>query len=163
MPDLNRLTDYLRFDVSTMSIILDSKHAKMAMTLNEFIDSSIAQGVSPDILEEELLNDLLNDGRLFSDFRRQIKATTNGIIKKASDSGQFAEDDEVEVMYRWVAVSDKNVCPDCIERHGEVHTLDEWTSLGMPATGFTVCKDNCRCKLIIDTVVKIDPIKIGEE
>lgn len=49
----------------------------------------------------------------------------------------------------WVSVQDKAICRDCGKRHGETHTLQEWMSLGMPRTGWSVCGDNCRCLLVL--------------
>ena len=50
----------------------------------------------------------------------------------------------------WVAVGDANTCPDCMERHGETHTEEEWQqTYGEPRSVLadTACGRRCRCVL----------------
>lgn len=39
-------------------------------------------------------------------------------------------------------------CQDCLIRNGQERTFAEWTSLGLPASGFSRCDDNCNCRLV---------------
>lgn len=39
-------------------------------------------------------------------------------------------------------------CTDCKERDGRVETLDTWINIGLPKTGFSVCSNRCRCRLV---------------
>ena len=146
------------FEVESMNLLLTSKATKTALTLSEFIEFARLQGVSDDAIKKELLEDLNEGGRLFGEFRNSIKATSNGVINRMRDSAQFAEDDEKELVYRWVAVL-VNTCPDCVERHGQVETMEEWEARGLPRAGFTVCKENCRCILIPANLSIIEPIR----
>jgi hypothetical protein len=155
------LENNLNIDLETMAILLRSKAGKAALTLDEFINLSLANGVSRETLKAELLRDLNQGGRIFNEFRNSVKSTATGTLKRASDSGEFAYLEENKT-FRWVAVADGNVCPDCIERHGQVKSMEDWESAGLPATGFTVCKEACRCVLIPEEVVKIDPISLKE-
>ena len=60
---------------------------------------------------------------------------------------------------RWVAVS-KNLCPDCEDRAGEIDTWEGWESRGMPASGWSVCKEYCYCQLIPEDIEINDKLKI---
>ncbi len=39
-------------------------------------------------------------------------------------------------------------CPDCLERNGAEDTFANWTSRGLPVSGFSRCDDNCNCRLV---------------
>ena len=39
-------------------------------------------------------------------------------------------------------------CRTCIVRHGVERPFSRWVSLGLPASGFSVCDTNCNCTLI---------------
>lgn len=160
MVEFNDLGNNINIDLETMELLLVSKAKRGALTIQEFIDLAIANGTSKEVLRDELIRDLREGGRIFSEFRASVRATATGTLKRASDSGQFSYLEEI-VTYRWSAVGDKHVCEDCISRHGQVKSMDDWESFGLPATGQTVCKENCRCVLIPEDVVKIDPITLS--
>ena len=62
----------------------------------------------------------------------------------------------------WVAVGDKNTCPDCIVRAGMPAMLyKDWVSLGLPGAGLTVCRDRCRCFLMPDELIALFPTLRG--
>ena len=48
-------------------------------------------------------------------------------------------------MWLWVAVGDRNVCPDCVGRNGRYETEETWNEAGFPGDGATICNLNCRC------------------
>ena len=157
MADTKKLKKMVNYEMESMTILLTSKAEKSALTLSEFINLAKLQGASDSAIEQELLADLEEGGRLFGEFRNAIKATSNGVIKRMSDSGQYAEDLDVPT-YMWVAVF-VNTCPDCIERHGEIETMDEWEAQGLPGAGFTVCKEFCNCILVDSDYAILEPIK----
>ena len=154
---LDDFIDMSNIEVNLMNLVLFTKAEKTALSINEFINLARAQGSSDDSIKGYLLKDLEEGGRLFGDFRSSIRATSNGIINRMSDSAQWAEDIDVE-KYRWVAVL-VNTCPDCILRHGDVKTMEQWEEEGLPRAGMTVCKDNCKCKLINADVSILEPIR----
>lgn len=47
----------------------------------------------------------------------------------------------------WVAALVKT-CPDCLSRHGQIDTAANWRRRGMPRSGWSVCRERCRCQLI---------------
>lgn len=150
----------LQIDVDSMRIFLKAKAQRTAVSISEFIETARLQGATKDQIRKLLLKDLEEGGRYFGEFRRAVQATSNGVINRLRDSAQFAEDYQVE-KYRWVAVL-VNTCPDCIDRHGRVQTMDEWEEEGLPRTGFTVCKENCKCVLINADSAVLEPVRRGE-
>ena len=53
---------------------------------------------------------------------------------------------------QWVSVGSPRICVDCQDRIGEVRTWNEWEALGLPASGFSVCKEFCYCQLVEESV-----------
>ena len=64
------------------------------------------------------------------------------------------------VRFRWVSVGSPNVCPDCESRIDQVLTWNEWEAEGLPASGFSVCKENCYCQLVPEDVEIDNPISV---
>ena len=157
MPDAKDLNQNINIDLSTMQIVLRSKAERTSITLKEFIKMSLLNGGSRESIEAELLKDLNEGGRIFGEFRNSVKATTNGVMNRFRDSGEFSELLNAP-QWRWVAVL-VNTCPDCIERHGKVMSMDEWEQEGLPRTGHTVCKENCKCVLLPADSTILEPIR----
>ena len=142
-----------------MTILLTAKAARMTITLQELIQLSVVNGMDVSALEATLLNDLRNNGRIFGEFNRAIKATANGTINNFRDSGALAEFG-LEEKFRWAAVL-VNTCEDCLSRHNSAaKTWDQWEAQGLPRRAPTVCRQNCKCMLIpVDEVSELAPIK----
>lgn len=144
-------------ELNTLEIFLTAKAERTTITLEEYIQTRILQGATREALKADLLRDLEEGGRIFGEFRNAVRATANGTINRFRDTGIFGELG-TEQNYRWAAVLVKT-CPDCIERHGKVKKWDEWEAEGLPRTGQTVCKENCRCMLIPEEFTVLEPIK----
>lgn len=144
-------------ELDAMSIYLTTKAQKTALTINEYIQSRLIAGATAQNIEAQLLDDLNNNGRMFGEFRRSIKATARGSINRVRDVGYFSEF-ELDRAYRWSAVMFRT-CPDCLDRHGQVKSWDEWEAEGLPRTGATVCRENCHCVLIPTEFSELEPIK----
>lgn len=131
-----------------MTIALTASVEKSAITIQAYIESRILQGIEAATLEAELLRDLNEGGRIFGEFRNAIKATARGNLRRTADIGNYSETG-VEIDYTWVTVQDSNVCPDCMPLHGVSRKWDKWEegSSGLPRSGGTVCRSNCRCFL----------------
>ena len=56
------------------------------------------------------------------------------------------------VMMRWVSVGSPKICGDCAARIGQIDTWENWQAAGLPASGFSVCKENCYCQLIPEDI-----------
>ena len=48
--------------------------------------------------------------------------------------------------FKWVTVSSR-ACPQCAERAGRTESYEYWQTIGLPRSGFSVCRGNCRCHL----------------
>ncbi len=48
----------------------------------------------------------------------------------------------------WLARADDDTCEDCINRHAEVKTHEEWRQLGLPGKASCSSRRGCRCELL---------------
>ena len=108
-------------------------------------------GMSDERIIATIANDLNTGGRIFGEYSRAIK---RGIVLGIMQGFRVGQDKIYgdSVNFRWVSVGSPNICPDCEERIDEVLSWSEWESLGLPASGFSVCKENCYCQLIPEAV-----------
>ena len=104
-------------------------------------------GLSQTAIVDILRNDLATNGRIFGEFRNTIK---RGIVSATMHASRIGQDRIYgdSVAMQWVSVGSPKICVDCEDRIGEVRTWDEWESVGLPASGFSVCKEFCYCQLI---------------
>ena len=104
-------------------------------------------GVTEAAIVDILGNDLATNGRIFGEFRNTIK---RGIVSATMHASRIGQDriygDSLEMQ--WVSVGSPRICVDCEDRIGEIGTWDEWEAIGLPASGFSVCKEFCYCQLI---------------
>ena len=125
---------------------------------SERISQEIARlrrnGVSEQSIAEVLNTDFKTNGRVFGELRNSIKRGVVGGINQA-----FRRAGTMGEKLKWVAVS-KNICSDCNSRAGEIDTWDGWTSRGMPASGWSICKEYCYCQLIPSDIEIDDKITI---
>ena len=99
-------------------------------------------------IKKVLLDDLESGGRLFGQFRNNIKSMVTGAVGMAGGTASRATFNASGVHeYRWVTAG-INSCPDCIPRHGEVGTMEFFEAIGLPKSGFSVCQSNCQCTLV---------------
>ena len=104
-------------------------------------------GISEGAIVNILRNDLATNGRIFGEFRNTIK---RGIVSATMHASRIGQDRIYgdSVGMQWVSVGSPRICVDCEDRIGEVRTWDEWEAVGLPASGFSVCKEFCYCQLI---------------
>ena len=104
-------------------------------------------GASPEAIQEVLLNDLENRGRIFGAYTNGITGATNlGITSTAQIAEMLEYINAGYTEYKWVTVS-KNPCPQCAERAGRVELKEFWEAVGYPRSGFSVCGSACKCHL----------------
>ena len=104
-----------------------------------------------------LAGDLATNGRIFGEFRNAIKSSIVYGIMQGFRVGQ----DNIygnNVNFRWVSVGSPRICNDCQSRIDTVLTWDQWQEQGLPASGFSVCKENCFCQLIPENVEIDNPV-----
>lgn len=157
MPSEEALGEFINKEILTMNIFLKAKAKRTATTLEEYIQVRLAQGASKQAIEDALLKDLEEGGRIFGEFRNAIRATSNGVMNRFRDNAIFSEIG-TDTKYRWVAIL-VNTCPDCLERHNQIKSWPEWEAEGLPRTGQTVCKENCKCVLLPAENTETEPIR----
>ena len=104
-------------------------------------------GISESAIINILGNDLAANGRIFGEFRNTIKRGVVSSVMQASRMGQDRVHGD-RMRFRWVSVGTPKICVDCTPRIGEVRSWEEWEALGLPASGFSVCKEFCYCQLV---------------
>ena len=140
--------------IDTLEIRVGVAVNKIALDLDEFIRVARINGMSDVAIYEYILNDIQNSGRFFGAFKNSVAgATRNGIEEFANVSSMNHFQSQGYRQWRWISAG-KSVCPDCEERQGQIATLDEWTRLGLPATGWSRC--NFRCYCMLDPLNNID-------
>ena len=120
-----------------------------ALTIEEAIINMQLAGMSNEAIRLTHVTDLKEGGILFGTFRNKLKNTVRNAVELSSNvsaNGQF-KDAGVD-QFQWISVGDGNVCPDCEERHSEIGTMEFFETIGLPASGFSVCTTNCRCQLV---------------
>ena len=146
MAEENVLRELEDREDAAMQIQLTAAVQRSAVTIQEYISMRQLSETSDSIILAELLDDLNNNGRIFGEFRNAVTATAQGNLRRVSDIGQFTENG-VEIEYVWITVQDDKVCPDCAPRHRRKEKWVKWEVLGLPATGWSVCRSHCRCTL----------------
>jgi hypothetical protein len=146
-------------ELDTLEILLAAKVGRTAITLKEYVDFRLAQGTDMGVIRADLMTDLAEGGRIFGEFRNALQPTFAGSLNRFRDVGSLIEIG-IEKDYRWIAIL-VNTCPDCLDRHGRTHTWAEWEKEGLPRTGATVCKENCKCALIPAEATVLEPIYRG--
>lgn len=156
----NVFDQFIGREIQTMEIFLLAKAARTSISIEEYINTRILQGADESSIEADLLDDLDNNGRIFAEFRNAIRATTNGVIHRSRDNAMFADEGTkiADEEFRWCAVL-INTCPDCLDRHGRVNTYAGWEAEGLPRSGVTVCKENCKCMLLPARTAILEPIQ----
>ena len=108
-------------------------------------------GISEAAIIDILGNDLANNGRIFGEFRNTGKRGIGSSVMQASRMGQDRVHGD-RMRFRWVSVGTPKICGDCTARIGQVRSWEEWESLGLPASGFSVCKEFCYCQLVPEEI-----------
>lgn len=146
MPDHN---------LQDLSVILASSLAtassKTVLDLQGIITQMRASGMSDDAIKTFLVNDLREGGRIFGQYKNAIKNTVGNAVSFSSRVAQKEVYESAGVQrYRWVSLSrteNKEPCPDCAEREGNIGTWEFFTTIGLPQSGFSVCQFSCNCVL----------------
>ena len=124
---------------------------KTALDIAETVTSLRLSGMSESAIRARLLTDLNNGGIIFGTYRNAIKNTTSSAIHMASSEATRSTFESRGVKeYIWIT-GGGNTCPDCLPRHNEVRTYEQWQSVGIPRSGFSVCGHHCGCTLVPST------------
>jgi|TARA_R110001583_G_scaffold70462_1_gene199422 hypothetical protein len=134
---------------ATISNQLSTTAAQTTLSIQELVSTMRSQGMADQAIRQTLLNDLNSGGQLFGSFRNKLKNTVkNGVELNAKDAVNTEYKDAGVQNFQWISVGDNKVCIDCEERHRETGTLEFFETIGLPASGFSVCQTNCRCQIV---------------
>jgi len=134
---------------ATISNQLSATAAQTTLSIQELVSTMRSQGMADQAIRQTLLNDLNSGGQLFGSFRNKLKNTVkNGVELNAKDAVNTEYKDAGVQNFQWISVGDNKVCIDCEERHRETGTLEFFETIGLPASGFSVCQTNCRCQIV---------------
>ena len=122
--------------------------------LGQEIDRLTRNGLDEQSIIRVLEQDLATNGRIFGELRNSIKRGVTGGVNQA-----FRRAGEMGQSLKWIAIY-KNLCDDCRSRAGEVDTWDNWEARGMPASGWSICKEYCYCQLMPESLDIDDTITI---
>ena len=122
--------------------------------LGQEIDRLTRNGLDEQSIIRVLEQDLATNGRIFGELRNSIKRGVTGGVNQA-----FRRAGEMGQSLKWIAIS-KNLCDDWRSRAGEVDTWDNWEARGMPASGWSICKEYCYCQLMPESLDIDDTITI---
>jgi len=163
MPEEEIFNEFEDRELRTLTVMLSASAERTAVTIEEYIQIRLEQGTDLAIIRETLLDDLEQGGRIFGQFRNEIKSTTRGSMGRVRDSAEFSEVGVTE-QYRWVAVLVRT-CKDCLGLHGKVKQWEDWeqSRFGLPRSGGTRCRQNCQCVLVDAKSVDIQPIIRGKK
>jgi len=92
--------------------------------------------------------------RGIQDAGRNLVVAIDETMRQAID--EAAPPDEGDRGDYWITMHDSDVCgqkdagPErsCARRHGILQPISEWMRWGLPGSGVTHCRGNCRCKLV---------------
>ncbi len=123
--------------------------AQTSLSLQGLVTTMKASGMADSAIKQTLMNDLNTGGPLFGAFKNNIKNTVRNSVElssNASANGQFVR--AGVKMFQWVTLQGSKVCPDCEGRHGLEGTNEYFDTIGREGSGFSVCQQNCRCKIL---------------
>ncbi len=123
---------------------------KITLTFDQLVVQWHASGMSDQAIRELVLKDFARQNPVFfGQFRSGMKELIAGAMHQGYQAGvtdQYQALPE-DTQYRWTTVKDDSVCEDCDLREGDVRTLTEWQTLGLPKSGFSRCGRRCRCEI----------------
>jgi len=127
---------------------MDRAAGLTAAELTFRITSMQGSGMNEDEILDRLYDDFDSQGMVFGTMRSNIKNTVRSSLHGVSnESSMLKYLDAGERQYKWVVVSSKP-CPDCSIRHGLIGDIEFFEALGLPRSGFSVCGQHCKCKLV---------------
>ena len=113
----------------------------------EFIATAEAVGIESSTIMSILEADRREAGRIFGEFKNKAGGVvSNGVESTANVSAQEYYREQGIERFRW-QTSGGNVCPDCAEREDLTGTMNYFVGIGLPKSGFSVCRQFCQCTL----------------
>ena len=106
-----------------------------------------------------LRDDFESRGRIFGEYANNLR---RGVVSGVMQGARIGQDTVYgnRLSFRWVSVGSNKICADCQDRIGRIETWEAWESIGLPATGISICKEFCYCQLIPEDVEIDDRVVI---
>ena len=127
------------------------------------IESEILRLRQANVRDAEILR-ILNDdfssrGRIFGEFGNNLR---RGVVSGIMQGARLGQDTVYgnRLRFRWVSVGSSKICVDCQDRIGRIESWEAWESIGLPATGFSICKEFCYCQLVPEDIEIDDRVVI---
>ena len=127
------------------------------------IESEILRLRQANVRDAEILR-ILNDdfssrGRIFGEFGNNLR---RGVVSGIMQGARLGQDTVYgnRLRFRWVSVGSSKICVDCQDRIGRIESWEAWESIGLPATGFSICKEFCYCQLVPEEIEIDDRVVI---
>lgn len=131
-----------------LRISIAAQVTRTSVTLQEFIEIQRLNGLSDSAIKNLLFRDLTEGGRIFGEFKRSLDLNITGKMGQlANEAADIRFGREPEKKKIWIAAL-VNTCPDCLPRHGQIDTSENWELRGEPRSGWSVCRTNCQCILL---------------
>jgi hypothetical protein len=128
---------------------LSNVAAQTTLDIQGIVTSMKASGMSNSAIKDTLMADLTGGGRIFGNYRNQVKNTVkSGVSMAGSNASKDIFTKAGVEKFRWQTVQGDTVCPDCEPRHGQIESMKVWEMIGTPQSGFSVCQQYCQCQLI---------------
>tara|TARA_Y100000310_G_scaffold302583_1_gene340040 strand:+ start:282 stop:794 length:513 start_codon:yes stop_codon:yes gene_type:complete len=127
--------------------------------INQTVTTLKNSGLTDQAIHEVLQRDLDTSGRIFGELKNSIKSAVIGTIIQSSKTGQ-SKIFQDKKKFRWVNVEGHVICDDCLARAGQIETWETWESIGMPGSGWSLCKANCYCILVPEDTDIDDNVKL---
>lgn len=121
-------------------------------TINEFellILQMQMSGMTESQIKAVLINDLQTGGKIFGGYRAGVRNIVKEAVQMASTDGSIWKYQQKGVKrFKWIVMFEGNQpCPDCKPRHNRIDTMAHWRDVGLPGSGFSICRQFCKCKL----------------
>ena len=148
LEDLDKLTP----DQEILLLAIIEKAAKESeifqLHIQQEISTMITNGMTKESAEMVITADLQKGNRLFKTLNNSIKAAIIEGVNQSSRLGQYGEYDLDQGTFKWVTVSGHRICDDCESRSKmPERTFNEWADIGLPGSGWSLCKQYCYCVL----------------
>ena len=115
-------------------------------------------GMSDSGIVSSLQGDLQTNGRIFGEYSNSIK---RGVISGIMQGSRLGQDRIYgNQLMQWISVGTPRICEDCEARVGEIQTYQDWIAAGLPATGWSLCREFCYCQLIPSEIEMDEKIEI---
>jgi len=123
--------------------------SKTAIDVELFINQARLAGLKDNAIEALLIADLAEGGFIFGSFASSLTLNIKDSINLLGKSGSMNTYIQAGVQqWKWIVVNGPKACSDCKPRDGRIETMETWTDIGQPASGWSVCRSHCACKLV---------------